>query len=389
MGVSFYFLNKREIHKMKLLLAPSFLLTLTAATNQCGRVGRSRIVGGTEAYRGAHPWQISLRNDKDSTHRCGGSIISERWILTAAHCLKAGNDYAVAIGAHELNSQGRGIIDTVKTVIHPEYNDNTYDNDIALLKLSKKIHFGAKVQPICLHEASLPSPRQVTISGWGTTSSGGQLSKVLKEVKVPMVSDRKCREHYGNRLTGNMICAGSPKGGQDSCQGDSGGPMSYRDMKNHRWVQIGVVSWGDGCGLVGVPGIYADVSKYTDWIDRETSDKPQLPPPPPAPESDEDKYDYTYTNYDTTANMTLSTTAHTTMYTSYDELEVETFYFDEYEGTPTNGTYGGEYQYYDELDWYQSGFDAIGDMYSDRNGYYDGILDYDDDSFAHNHNYYY
>jgi len=177
----------------------------------------------------------------------------------------------VAIGAHELNSEGRGIIDTVKTVMHPNYDDNTKDNDIALLKLSKKITFGSKVQPICLHEAGLPTPKQVTVSGWGHTSEGGDLGKVLMEVKLPMVSQAKCKQTY-NGLTDNMICAGAAQGGLDSCQGDSGGPMAYRDVKNSRWVQIGVVSFGYGCGRVGIPGVYAAVSQYSDWIAKEMSE---------------------------------------------------------------------------------------------------------------------
>ena len=253
---------------MKLRLTTSLLLTLNAAANQCGRVGNHRIVNGDEVNRGSHPWQISLRDTQYSAHKCGGSIIDERWILTAAHCVKRETQvYYVTIGAHEINDAGEGIRKTVKTVVHPDYNDHSTDNDIALLKLQEKIHFGSRVQPICLHEEGLKHPKKwVTISGWGRTAENGSSSKVLREIKVPLVKEKKCRKYYGNRLTENMICAGA-KDGMDSCQGDSGGPMSYMDKKNYRWVQMGVVSWGDGCGRKGVPGVYTKVSNYIDWID--------------------------------------------------------------------------------------------------------------------------
>merc|ERR1719276_55588 len=239
------------------------------------QVGKGRIVGGEEAADGEFPWQVSLRQIGaiGATHFCGGSIIDENWIMTAAHCC-AGQTPAfmhVVAGGIKLNAaEGEEEKRDLEMIIgHPDYDSRELTNDICLLKLKEPLEWTEFVQPAALPEplAEVDGGVMATVTGWGTTSEGGlALPNILHKVTVPVVTDEDCDNSYSAAgappITPSMICAGLPEGGKDSCQGDSGGPFIHAEDK----TLIGVVSWGYGCARAGYPGVYTQVSYFIDWV---------------------------------------------------------------------------------------------------------------------------
>ncbi|XP_037804514.1 transmembrane protease serine 9-like isoform X2 [Penaeus monodon] len=269
---------------------------------ECGLVNRAtRIVGGFETEVNEYPWMVSLVNGAQLYHFCGGSIISDEWVVTAAHCaVGMSNSDWVLYGDHNLyiTSDAAAMATNIAEIkIHPDYNSNTYDNDIALLKLANAIEFpdDNRIAPVCLPTAGeMYANVDATITGWGAQEQGGSTSAVLYEVTVPTMTNAACDTMYSGQITANMICAGVPEGGKDSCQGDSGGPMIVEE--NGKWKLVGVVSWGYGCAQPNSPGVYARVTQYLNWISEsttgvcsiDTSPAPPTPtsppPPPPTPE---------------------------------------------------------------------------------------------------------
>ena len=191
-------------------------------------------------------------------------------MLTAAHCVEdmVAADLDVLVRATHLNNSG--VRKPVARIIrHPRYNANTSAYDFALLKLRSPVTnftggLAGLIPVVAPNQAALWSPgRTATVTGWGLTSDGGDASTVLRKVTVPVVSDSACRGAYGSEMIASvMVCAG--KAGRDSCQGDSGGPLAVRNGAG--WVQIGVVSWGYGCGDPNYPGVYSEVAAVRPWI---------------------------------------------------------------------------------------------------------------------------
>jgi secreted trypsin-like serine protease/subtilisin-like proprotein convertase family protein len=245
------------------------------------------IVGGREAEPGEWPWQVALINAGGHPYDdqyCGGSLISADWVVTAAHCAEGeeADDIQVLAGIHNLVAADPGFVrlDVAEIIIHPDYGvANQYDSDIALLRLATPAPLRspsgaalpiAKVALVTENVGALVGV-QATVTGWGNRQpGGGDYPAALHEVEVPIIANADCRAAYGDSITNTMVCAGLPEGGKDSCQGDSGGPLVVFSSARSRWELAGVVSWGHGCALPGVPGVYARVSTFAHWIGEET-----------------------------------------------------------------------------------------------------------------------
>lgn len=249
------------------------------------------IVGGQNADPGEWPWQARVN---PGPYLCGGALINEGWVLTAAHCVfdANGNVFSpgqvnVVLGDHSKSSaDGTEQNKTVSSVIpHPDYNPATNDNDVALLELTTPATIiPGQVETIPLNDNdSISTGTLATVTGWGTTSFGGTTADILQEVTVPIVSNQTCNTSYGS-ITANMICAGYQQGGKDSCQGDSGGPLVTPDGSGG-WKHVGVVSWGNGCAFPDYYGVYARTSKFVTWIEDTINADTSPPPPPPPPVS--------------------------------------------------------------------------------------------------------
>lgn len=199
------------------------------------------------------------------SHRCGASIISSKFALSAAHCTDEIIVSEVALRYNTLtHNSGGSLVRLVAVTNHPEYIIGELQFDVCVLELAEEIIFGIGIQPIDLPEQgqSTESGLISTISGWGyTVEDGGKLSDYLQVVSVPVVDQELCNKLLFGMITDDMICAGVVEtGGKDACQGDSGGPMVVDKQL------VGVVSFGNGCARPGFPGVYSRISATRSWI---------------------------------------------------------------------------------------------------------------------------
>ncbi|XP_037068991.1 serine protease 44-like [Pollicipes pollicipes] len=256
----------------------------------CGRTkAAKRIVGGSEAPPHAFPWLVALQTGRSKVQFCGGSIINERYILTAAHCVdgRTPTRLAIAVAKHKrVNDESERIFRVESIIKHEKYNRATQDNDVAIVKLRSSLRSlmaleNGWVRPICLPEvrcqSRVPSTcytkRLAVLAGWGLLKSESLVgASAVQFVRVPIMENADCQSDYAADrigITRRMVCAAYPEGGKDSCQGDSGGPMAVVG-DNDIYTQVGVVSFGKGCALPGYPGVYARVSEFGDWIRRNS-----------------------------------------------------------------------------------------------------------------------
>jgi len=256
--------------------APPTVPERTGSSQTCGVRKPSRIVGGEVAYPGAWPWQTGLKRTPSDIIFCGGSLINKEWVVTASHCvydmLRVNSDtvlIAVLGEFDKANKEEQEVsIRTKKIIMHPQYDPQSLDYDIALLKLEAPLDFNVYIRPVCLPGSYTKFDERSTcyVTGFGRTQQGGELAGMLRMAKVPLVSKETCEAAYGKeKITDRMICAGFPKGGIDACQGDSGGPLSC--LYEGRWYLTGVVSWGVGCAQPNAYGVYAKVQELNEWVD--------------------------------------------------------------------------------------------------------------------------
>ncbi|MCS0639821.1 serine protease [Streptomyces sp. LP05-1] len=215
------------------------------------------VVGGTLASQGEFPWMVRL------SMGCGGALYTQQIVLTAAHCVDgSGNNTSITAtaGVVDLQSSGAVKVKSTKVLQAPGYNGQ--GKDWALIKLAKPIN--QPTLPIATSTAY--NSGTFTVAGWGAASEGGGQQRYLRKAQVPFVSDAVCKQAYGSSLVpAEEICAGYTQGGVDTCQGDSGGPM-FRKDNNGAWIQVGIVSWGEGCARPNYPGVYTEVSTFASAI---------------------------------------------------------------------------------------------------------------------------
>ncbi|XP_072273022.1 serine protease 27-like [Pyxicephalus adspersus] len=248
---------------------------------ECGKPQvTNRIMGGQNAQAGEWPWQVSLRNN--GRHFCGGSLISESWVVSAAHCITryvTTSSLSIHLGCYQIsNPNSHEISVAVKRIIkNPLYTYVGSLGDISLIQLMTPINYTAYILPVCLPTANVDFPMglQCWVTGWGSINSGVDLPspQTLQEAQVPLIDTETCNYLYHINsgvsssepiILSDMICAGYESGGIDSCQGDSGGPLVC--SHDGQWFLAGLVSWGEGCGEVNRPGVYTRLTAYQDWI---------------------------------------------------------------------------------------------------------------------------
>ncbi|XP_022375408.1 serine protease 52-like [Enhydra lutris kenyoni] len=250
-------------------------LALTCGQRKSSRPEKSEtleIVGGEPADITDFPWQVSILHRR--RHICGGSILSRWWILTAAHCFinRHKSDLEIIHSERSTGTKKSKRMKVDKLITHPYFDSWLLDNDIALLLLKSPLKLDAKKVPICLSEVTdIESWRNCWVTGWGITVPMKSMSQQLNKVSLDLVKWETCSSVM-YVLTRNMLCARNAEEGKDACQGDSGGPLVCQKKNNESiWYQLGIVSWGEGCGQKEKPGVYTKVSNYLLWIDTETT----------------------------------------------------------------------------------------------------------------------
>ncbi|CAG9805162.1 unnamed protein product [Chironomus riparius] len=227
----------------------------------------SRIVGGTNANIADIPWQVSLRT-LANFHFCGGSIISNRWIVTAAHCTvgRAGNSINVVVGTATLNAGG--VTHRSNRIInHPSYNANTIANDVSVVETATAIAFTTNARAIPMNSATIGGGQSAVVSGWGgTTVDGGASPNTLQRLTKTTLTNADCRSRHSTAnaafVFDHKICTFT-RAGQGICQGDSGGPLTLNGQL------IGIVSWNIPCAR-GFPDAYDRISSHRSWILQNT-----------------------------------------------------------------------------------------------------------------------
>ncbi len=287
----------------------ALVAVMFAASGQASAgVSSDFVVGGSPAQEGSWPWQVRLFDTFDvNSGFCGGSLIADQWVLTAAHCVVVDGDVVdhVVVGYGSIYQSQLHMVGSDKIIVHPDYGaeDNA---DLALIKLAEPVPNAAWIDIADpAEDAKLVQPGdKLVVTGWGALwdfegfeealYSRSGLKEVnprvllsanaltspeqLHEVEVEMIPTDECRaayQAYGEATDSTFdiapteLCAGSPSGGKDSCYGDSGGPLVAKADNERGYVQVGIVSWGSQCGNPVLPGVYNRLSQFYDWVHSE------------------------------------------------------------------------------------------------------------------------
>uniref|UniRef100_A0AAQ4RWK2 Prothrombin n=1 Tax=Gasterosteus aculeatus aculeatus TaxID=481459 RepID=A0AAQ4RWK2_GASAC len=252
---------------------------------------QERIVGGDDAEVASAPWQVMLYKRSPQELLCGASLISDQWIVTAAHCILyppwnknfSASDILVRLGKHNRAAFERGIEKIVaisEIIVHPKYNwKENLNRDVALLHLRRPVGFTDAIHPICLPNRKVATALMTQgykgrVTGWGNLKdtwnpSARNLPEVLQQIHLPIVDQDVCSSSTSVKVTDNMFCAGykpdDAKRG-DACEGDSGGPFVMKYPADDRWYQMGIVSWGEGCDKDGKYGFYTHLFRMNRWM---------------------------------------------------------------------------------------------------------------------------
>ncbi|KAK2499590.1 hypothetical protein MC885_012444 [Smutsia gigantea] len=247
------------------LFLPLLILLLSLVLGSAGQEAQGdksgeKIINGVPCPRGSQPWQVALLSGNQL--HCGGVLLSQWWVLTAAHCMMS--KYNVHMGSDSLSDGTGQNIRATKSFRHPGYSPKTHVNDIMLVKLSRPARLSSSVKKVNLPARCEPPGTTCTVSGWGTTTSPTvTLPSELMCTEVRLISSQDCRKVYNDLLGSSMLCAGIPNSNTNACNGDSGGPLICRGTLQ------GLVSWGTfPCGKPNDPGVYTQVCKYVDWINQ-------------------------------------------------------------------------------------------------------------------------
>ncbi|XP_020299078.1 chymotrypsin-1-like [Pseudomyrmex gracilis] len=240
------------------MLALFVLVSLAAAAHG---FPNSYIIGGKDAPVGAYPHLVSLR--KNGSHSCGGSIISTRTVLSAAHCVisyvkdpRVLEILTIHAGTNLLSEEGT-VYKAIKAIHHENYNMYKLLNDIGVLILSRPVEFTPTIQPIRLATNDIVAGSPCVLSGWGRTAIGGLFPDKLQHIKLNVYDQKKCQAIFW-QVKSSHICTYT-RAGEGACHGDSGSPLIAGD------VQIGVVSFALPCAR-GEPDVFTRVSSYTNWL---------------------------------------------------------------------------------------------------------------------------
>ncbi|KAL3272350.1 hypothetical protein HHI36_013830 [Cryptolaemus montrouzieri] len=242
------------------------------------------IVGGTKSSPAEFPFMVALgyTDGENIRWECGGALISENFVLTAAHCAQhreLGFITMARLGTIDLKiplgQEPAQDIEVKSLHTHPGYSAPSMYNDIALVELRSSVRFTSSVFPACLHTDSGLDNVAVTAMGWGRLDFAGDQSTDLMKVTLSLIKPEECREIYksesSNKLktginSSTQICAGSDgKTARDTCQGDSGGPLQMQSGNKH--IIVGITSFGKACGVANTPGVYTRVSAFVPWLE--------------------------------------------------------------------------------------------------------------------------